>query len=563
MENMSPSQSSSTHQPDSGTKETQFAQAIVHLTKQQYIQLKWNSRYWQRQHERAITREAALKLKLEQAEATIRDLRQRLYGKQSEKSSLPTEVQAGDPKPPRPRGQARGSKSHGRTPRPHLPVLEELHVLPLDEQVCPHCNADFDLFPGTEDSGIIEINVKAYVRKIKRQRYKRTCQCPTVPGLITGPPAPRLIPKSSLGVTVWVEVLLGKYLYATPTHRLCADLKNLGAPVAMGTLTGGLKKLAPLFEPLSAALLERHLTEQLFHGDETRWKVFEKIEGKVGYRWYLWLTRSASVVFFWMNPGRGAKVIKEHMTGLDPDVLIIFVCDRYSAYKCWAKNFPLILLAFCWAHVRRDFLDSAKAWPELAEWMHAWVEAIGGLYHLNAQRLAVWDGALPLSEQAPSFQAQQQALTGSLEAMSTKRDLALADPGLHQAQKKVLSSLSNHWAGLTVFLEYPQTPMDNNKGENSIRNPATGRKNYYGSGAIWSANLAAMLFSILQTVILWGLNPRHWLHSYLNACAENGGLAPTDLTPFLPWTMDDVHRQALKQPLKLDFPEQPAPFDTS
>ena len=198
-----------------------------------------------------------------QAEATIRDLRQRLYGKQREKSSLPSEAQSGDTtKPPRPRGQTRGSKGHGRTPRPDLPVIEELHVLPLDEQACPLCHAAFDLFPGTEDSEVIEVNVKAYVRKIKRQRYK-TCQCPTVPGLITAPPAPRLIPKSSLGVTVWVEVLLCKYLYATPTHRLCADLKNLGAPVAMGTLTGGLKKLAPLFEPLNAALLERHLTERL------------------------------------------------------------------------------------------------------------------------------------------------------------------------------------------------------------------------------------------------------------------------------------------------------------
>ena len=151
MESINPSLSSSTHQPDAGTKETPFAQAIVHLTKQQYIQLKWNSRYWQRQHERAIARETALKLKLEQAEATIRDLTQRLYGKQSEKSSLPSEAQAVDPLPPRPRGQARGSKGHGRTPRPHLPVLEELQVLPLDDQVCPHCNPDFDLFPGTED----------------------------------------------------------------------------------------------------------------------------------------------------------------------------------------------------------------------------------------------------------------------------------------------------------------------------------------------------------------------------------------------------------------------------
>ena len=560
---MNPSQSSSTHQPDSGTKETPFAQSIVHLTKQQYIQLKWDSRYWQRQHARAIAREAELKQELERAQAEIRDLKQRLYGKHSEKSALPSEAQPGDTKPSRPRGQVRGSKGHGRTPRPHLPVIEELHVLPLDEQACPHCDAAFDLFPGTEDSDIIEINVKAYVRKIKRQRYKRTCHCPTVPGLITAPPVPRLIPKSSLGVSVWVEALLGKYLHATPTHRLCADLKNLGTPIALGTLTGGLKKLTPLFVPLSAALLERHLTERLFHGDETRWQVFQEIEGKIGYRWYLWLTRSASVVFFWMAPGRGAKVIKEHMVGLDPDTLIIFVCDRYRAYQCWAKDFPLILLAFCWAHVRRDFLDSAKAWPELAVWMHTWVEAIGELYHLNAQRLAVWDEALPLAGQSPQFQTQHQALADSLEAMSIKRDLALADPDLHRIQKKVLSSLNNHWSGLTVFLDYPQTPMDNNKAENSIRNPATGRKNYYGSGAVWSANLAAMLFSILQTVILWGLNPRHWLHVYLAACAENGGRAPTDLTPFLPWTMDEARRHELKQPLKLDFPAQPAPFDTS
>jgi transposase len=114
-----------------------------------------------------------------------------------------------------------------------------------------------------------------------------------------------------------------------------------------------------------------------------------------------------------------------------------------------------------------------------------------------------------------------------------------------------------------VFVNYPQTPMDNNKGENSIRNPATGRKNYYGSGAVWSADLAAMLFSILQTVILWKLNPRHWLYAYLTACAENGGVAPTDLTPFLPWTMDEARRQELMQPLKLDFPVQSAPIDTS
>jgi len=60
-------------------------------------------------------------------------------------------------------------------------VLKELLVLPLDEQVCPHCEADFDLFPETEDSDIIEINVKAYVRKIKRQRYHGKLVLPRKP----------------------------------------------------------------------------------------------------------------------------------------------------------------------------------------------------------------------------------------------------------------------------------------------------------------------------------------------------------------------------------------------
>jgi transposase len=266
-----------------------------------------------------------------------------------------------------------------------------------------------------------------------------------------------------------------------------------------------------------------------------------------------------------MAPGRGADVLKQHMDGLDKEAPVIFVCDRYSAYPCWAKDYPMVLLAFCWAHVRRDFLDGAKARPELAAWMHAWVEAIGELYHLNSQRLEVWDGALPLDSQSSAFQARHQALTGRLAAMAAKRDLCLADAALHSAQRKVLDSLKNHWPGLTVFAGHPQTPMDNNKAENSHRNPVTGRKNYYGSGAVWSAELAAMLFSILQTVILWGLNPRHWLHAFLTACAENGGRPLADLTPFLPWAMGEARRDALKQPPPpaLQPPNAPAPHDTS
>jgi len=90
--------------------------------------------------------------------------------------------------------------------------------------------------------------------------------------------------------------------------------------------------------------------------------------------------------------------------------------------------------------------------------------------------------------------------------------------------------------------------MDNNPGEKSIRNPVTGRKNFYGSGNKWSSELAAIMFSIFQTLGLWEINRNHWLRAYLIACAENHGKAPEDLSIFLPWEMDKGRRQNLSRP---------------
>ena len=75
-----------------------------------------------------------------------------------------------------------------------------------------------------------------------------------------------------------------------------------------------------------------------------------------------------------------------------------------------------------------------------------------------------------------------------------------------------------------------------------LRNPALGRKNYVGSGAELSGRRAAMLFSLLATLDLWGINPRSWLTEYLHACATAGGRAPADLDPFLPWNRPEAKR---------------------
>jgi transposase len=251
---------------DNGTNATPFSQQTVVLTKQAYIELKWEANYWRAQHARLVEREAALKTEVETLQATIRDLTQRLYGTKSEKSSGVEGTIAPKAASPRNRGQQPGSKGHGHSDRAALPVVAEVHDLSDEAKHCPVCGKAFLSFPGTEASDIIEVEVQAHIRRIQRKRYQKGCECPQVSGIITAPPASRLIPKSPLGVSVWTLVLLDKYLYGRPTHRFCEELSHHGLPLSQGTVTDGLYKIAALCEPLMPLLRERQMGEKLFHG---------------------------------------------------------------------------------------------------------------------------------------------------------------------------------------------------------------------------------------------------------------------------------------------------------
>ena len=88
---------------------------------------------------------------------------------------------------------------------------------------------------------------------------------------------------------------------------------------------------------------------------------------------------------------------------------------------------------------------------------------------------------------------------------------------------------------MTLFLDHPETPLDNNGAERAGRPAAVGRKNYYGSGSEWSGQLMAMLMTLFQTLALHGVDDRGYLRAYLEACAQNQSQAPKDLTPWLPW----------------------------
>jgi transposase len=161
-----------------------------------------------------------------------------------------------------------------------------------------------------------------------------------------------------------------------------------------------------------------------------------------------------------------------------------------------------------------------------------WVHHINQVYHLNNHRIEVRD--------APhAFVEADTQLRDALAHMEMQRDEQLADKDLPAVCRKVLISLKDHWEGLLIFVEHPEVPMDNNAAERALRGPVVGRKNFYGSGACWSGQLAVMAFSVLQTLLLWQMNPKTWLERFFRACAEHGGTALDDVSGFLPWEMGE------------------------
>lgn len=470
---------------------------------------------------------AELQGALDKFQAQIKDLQKRLFGRKSEKPKGGHEQQTGDAAATkRARGQQPGRPGHGRTMPANLPALVETIDVPQVDQCCPDCGLPLTPYPHTEDSEVIEIEVKAYRRVIRRKQYQPACLCCALPTVVTAPVAPKIIPKGKYGVSVWTELMVDKFLYGRPTHRLLQSWKALGLEVAAGTVAGGFAYLAPMFVPLMEAFRDQQRLDTHWHADETGWKVFESVEGKKTQRWYLWVYRSASTIYFDLEPSRAAAVPQAHFKGLSEGIVI---CDRYSAYKKMARTLGF-LLAFCWAHVRRDFLTLAQGYPQLETWSLSWVERIGTLYHLNALRLATHNDALAFAEHTASVEQH-------LQCMSASCDLALQDATLHVAAGKVMASLRNHWHGLTVFVAHPEIPLDNNLAENAVRGPVVGRKNYYGSGSTWSAQFAASMFTVLLTLDqVWRINARLWMVEFLQACAVGRGVPP-DLTLFLPWAM--------------------------
>ena len=174
-----------------------------------------------------------LEAQLERLRATGAVLSRALYGRKSE--------QQDKPRSERKRGQQHGAPGHGRTQRPGLEERTEEYNPPPDACVCGRCGQPYAP-NGAEESTLVEIEVKAHKRVIRRSRWRRACECASSPMEVSARPVPRLFPRTLYGTSFWARFLFEHCACFRPLHRVAAWFSSQGLPVSPGTLADSLKR---------------------------------------------------------------------------------------------------------------------------------------------------------------------------------------------------------------------------------------------------------------------------------------------------------------------------------
>lgn len=154
----------------------------------------------------------------------------------------------------------------------------------------------------------------------------------------------KLYPRCNIGSSLWVYLIVQKFLHQVPTNRTLKDLNLSGLPLSQGTVTGGFQRIDGLLEPLCQELINHCRGADIWNADETFWRIF----GSEKKKWWLWVVASHDAVVCILDPSRSKAVPTSFFCGSQG----VLMTDRYSSYKVLHEA---IRKAWCWMHVRRDF----------------------------------------------------------------------------------------------------------------------------------------------------------------------------------------------------------------
>lgn len=357
---------------------------------------------------------------------------------------------------------------------------------------------------GEEITEVLEyLPGELFVKKYVRIKYA----VPQNAGVLIGELPSRPIEKAMAGPGLLAQIVIDKYVDHLPLYRQMQRFERAGVKLAYSTLTDWVGATCRLILPLYEALKSEVLQSNYLHADETPIKVLDKDKKNNTHRGYYWVYQDSirKIVFFDYQESRG----REGPTGILENFQGYLQTDGYGVYDVFDKRKDITLM-HCMAHARRMFHDALENDEKHASF------ALDQIQKLYAIERECKEQYLSFEEIKAVRQEQSLPVLTSLGKWMKEQYMQVTPKS---SIGKALGYSLERWNKLSLYAENGMLNIDNNPVENSIRPVALGRKNYLFAGSHEAAQRSAMLYSLLGTCKMHGIEPCSWLRDTLEKIA--------------------------------------------
>jgi len=412
--------------------------------------------------------------------ATLREENARLREELAKKGDPPPWAKPKTPKPATKPDRKRRGHGYGRAC-----VAAPDHVVEHAVDVCPDCGQALTGGWIYSSHEVIDLPVQpaTVTRHVRLMRQCGVCGRRVVPAradLEDG-----AVGQHRFSARVMSLIAYWHHCCRLPLHLIQQTLRTLtgGLHIALGELRKLLDAVADRGQATYDALKQAIRGSPVVQADETSWR-------EDGQHGYVWAFLTPTVRYFERHGTRSGQVPQ---AVLGEDFTGIVTCDGYKGYDplpCEKQR--------CWVHLLRHGHRLRAKYPEATE-AHAWVDGLKALYQHAVALVAT-----------PGYAALPEAARLAHRLAYQQRVQAHAVPHRQATVKEwgnLATFLTDYVNELFVFVQHPTVPSDNNGAERAVRGPVTARKICGGTRSAQGSQTKMVLFSLLETCVVRGLEP--------------------------------------------------------
>lgn len=424
----------------------------------------------------------------------------------------------------RPSAPPRQRPARGPLPA-HLP--RERVVIPVPSS-CPCCGGALSKL-GEDVTETLEVIPRRW-KVVQTVRERFSCRGRE---RIIQPPAPfHPIARGRAGPNLLAMILEAKFGQHLPLNRQSETYAREGIDLSVSTLADWVGACTATLSPLFT-LLEAHVRAAgRRHGDDTTVPLLARGRTVTARLWtyvrddrpFAGPAPPAAVLYF--SRDRTAEHPRRHLAGYAG----VLQADAYAGFGELYLPGRLpgpITEAACWAHFRRKVFELAEiARAPLA------AEAVRRIDRVfDAERNVVGQSA---AQRLAHRQDVAAPLVADLHAwlLATRGRLSR-----HNELAKALDYALKRWDAFIRFLGDGRICLTNNAAERALRGVALGRKSWLFAGSEPGGERAAMIYSLIVTAKLNGVDPRAWLADVLSRIADHPA---SRLNQLLPWNWQRI-----------------------